>query len=104
MSFLIQVTNQTGLPEAVKFGCKKYRVRKDAIIEKFVRTIVTDHELPNKEDEATYMSDKVMTVHVGIGDSRDQTFVAWDGDRLKDRRLEDLPFSDEEAVPNRIAI
>jgi hypothetical protein len=99
--FLIQVTNQTGQPEAVTYGCKKYRVRKETLIERFVKEIVKDHGF---EAESGYMRDKMLTVRVGIGDALDETFVAWDGDRLKDRKLEDLPFSDSEAVPNRVAI
>ena len=99
-SLVIQVSNQVGGPEAMSYGSKKYRVHKDTLIDTLVKQIDADHGM---EEGSSYMSNKILCVNVGIGDSQDVTFVI-DGDRMKDRKMEDFDFSVDEQIPNRIAI
>jgi hypothetical protein len=62
-TYLIQVSDQTGVPAAVSYGCKKYRVSKDTRVDKLVDTVVKDHGLP---DDSDYMKDKMMCVKLAL--------------------------------------
>ncbi len=98
---LSQVSNQTGSPEAVAYGCKKYRVSMDTRVDKLVDTVVKDHRLP---DDSDYMKDKMMCVKVGIGDAQDETFLLWEGETTKGMSLKEFAFSENTSIPNRVAI
>jgi hypothetical protein len=100
-TYLIQVSDQTGVPAAVSYGCKKYRVSKDTRVDKLVDTVVKDHGLP---DDSDYMKDKMMCVKVGIGDAQDETFLLWEGETTKGMSLKEFAFSERESIPNRVAI
>ena len=49
-TYLIQVSNQTGAPAAVSYGCKKYRVSQETRVDKLVDPVVKDHGLPDDSD------------------------------------------------------
>jgi hypothetical protein len=99
-SIVIQVSNQCGGPEAVSYGCRKYRVDNSTLIDTLVKQIDADHGM---EEGTSYMDNKILMVSVGIGDNQDDTFMI-DGDRMKDRKVSDFEFSYDETIPNRIAI
>ena len=82
----------------MSYGCKKYKLSKDARIETLVKQIAKDHGVPD------YMDDKILFVNVGIGDTQDETFVAWEGERMRTWAMQDCPFSDNVSIPNRVSI
>jgi hypothetical protein len=97
---IVQVSNECGGPEALTYGTKLYRLDKRVLIGDLVKKIDEDHGMTGG---MTYMDNKIMVVSVGIGDDQDDEFII-DGARQADRQVSNYAFSDEECIPNRIAI
>jgi hypothetical protein len=97
---VIQVSNECGGPEALTYGTRMYRLDTRITIGDLVRKLDEDHGMT---DGMTYMDNKIMVVSVGIGDDQDDEFII-DGARQVDRKVSDYDFSEEECIPNRVAI